>query len=353
MKRYIVLGLIALMIIFGFGMFGLPTKPVLPFIQLPGEAVIRDIPILGSITNTFIATIITYLLIILFALLAKARSRTADEVPSGFYNVVEMMVEGAYGFVEEAAGKWARAFFPFFMTFILLILTANWLELFPGVDSVGLFETYGEVRKHQAELDATLANPDISDHDLHELEDEAEHASMEANEGDYRRGLLLISADKDADAEGNKPDDADWTIVPFVRVAATDLNFTIAMALISVVMTQYYGLKAQGGGYLKKFWQYDGDKIAKNPLGAIDVVVGILEAVAEFAKILSFAFRLLGNIFAGQVLLFVMASLFPPAHLAFTLLEFFVGAIQAMVFAMLTLTFMTQATESHHDDDHH
>ncbi len=350
-KRYIVLGLLLLMIIFGFGLFGLPTKPVLPFIQLPGEAVVRNIPILGSITNTFIATVITYIIVILFALRAGARSRTADEVPTGFYNIVEMIIEGAYGFVESAAGKWARTFFPFFMTFILLILFANWLELVPGVDSIGLFETYGEVRKHQAELDAKIENPDISDDELHHIEDEAEHASMELNEGDLRRGVFLVAAD--ADADGHKPDDADWTIVPFVRVAATDLNFTIAMALISVVMTQYYGLKAQGGGYLKKFWQYDGDNIASNPLGAIDVVVGILEFVAEIAKILSFAFRLLGNIFAGQVLLFVMASLFPPAHLAFTLLEFFVGAIQALVFAMLTLTFMTQATESHHDDDHH
>ena len=85
-------------------------------------------------------------------------------------------------------------------------------------------------------------------------------------------------------------------------------------------------------------------------------LVGLIELVSEFAKILSFGFRLLGNIFAGQVLLFVIGFLAPVALVAVYGLEFFVGAIQAMVFAMLTLTFMSGATVSHHhgdDDEHH
>jgi F-type H+-transporting ATPase subunit a len=108
-----------------------------------------------------------------------------------------------------------------------------------------------------------------------------------------------------------------------------------------------------GGSYLKKFFTLPIDAIAKNPIRALDPAVGILEFVSELSKILSFSFRLLGNIFAGQVLLFVMAFLLPVANVAFFALEFFVGLIQAIVFAMLSLVFMSGATEHHGDEEHH
>ena len=100
---------------------------------------------------------------------------------------------------------------------------------------------------------------------------------------------------------------------------------------------------------------WDGDKIAKNPLAILDPAVGILEFISEIFKIVSFAFRLLGNIFAGQVLLFVIASLIPIANLLFWHLEFAVGILQAAVFALLTLTFMSMATQGHgdHTEEHH
>lgn len=354
-KRYVILICLILMALFGFDVLGLNTGPVLPVIQLPGEAVIPKIPVLGSITNTFIATIITYILIAVLVLSLKARSRTADEVPTGFYNFFEMVIEGAYGFVEGAAGKWAPKFFPFFMTFALLIITANWLELVPGVDSIGRWESMGELEGHRAEADAeaeaAAEGEHLSEEELHHIFDEVEHEAMEANIGDLRRGVALKRAPEDAD--GNKPEDADWTIVPFVRVPATDLNFTLAMAIISVVMTQYYGLRAQGAKYLSKFLAFDADGISKNPLGLMDTIVGIIELMSEVFKIISFAFRLLGNIFAGQILLFVIGMLAPIALVAVYGLEFFVGAIQAVVFGMLTLSFMSAATVSHdHADEH-
>jgi F-type H+-transporting ATPase subunit a len=120
-----------------------------------------------------------------------------------------------------------------------------------------------------------------------------------------------------------------------------------------VAATQYFGFKALGAGYLRKFFNFNADKIAKNPLSALDFVVGILELVSEIAKTLSFAFRLFGNIFAGQVLLFVIGFLLPVALFAIYGLEFFVGTIQAVVFGLLTLTFMAGATQHHGDDEHH
>jgi F-type H+-transporting ATPase subunit a len=347
-KRYLVYLLLLLMIVFGCGLLG-PTQPVLPVIQLPGEIVVTWEELTGQpdflggffgegLTNTFIATIITYIVLIVAVLSLRARSRTADEVPTGFYNVVEMLIEGAFGYVQNMSGRFARSFFPFFMTFILLILTANWLELIPGVDSIGVKEDLTHHRVEVAEAEAEAAGePALTEAQIHAIEEDA------AADGGRFEGPFLVRAE-----EGQ----AGQTIVPFVRVPATDLNFTVALALVSVIFTEYFGLRALGAGYLKKFFNFNPEKIAKNPLGAIDPVVGILELISEISRILSFAFRLFGNIFAGQVLLFVIGFLLPVALVAVYGLEFFVGVIQAAVFGLLTLTFMAAAVTSHHDEEH-
>lgn len=358
-KRYIIYLFVLLLILLGGLMggnilvrftFPASISPVLPIIQLPGE-IVAPWPggkaflggaFGGGLTNTFIATIVTFLIIIAIAVALKPRSRTADEVPTGFYNFFEMIYEMAYGYVQNAAGKWTKAFFPFFLTFILWILIANWLELVPGVDSIGKWEN---LPHHQAEIIAETAEA-RGEHMTHEQVEEIAHTIDEANVGDLRSDPWLLSAVEDEN--GQKPDGADWTIVPYLRAPATDLNFTFALALISVIMTQYYGMKAQGLGYWKKFFYWDGDRISKEPLAIMDTGVGLLEFISEIFKIVSFAFRLFGNIFAGQVLLFVIAALLPVANIGVYFLEFGVGALQALVFALLTLTFMSGATESHH-----
>lgn len=350
-KRYIVYALLVVLVLQSI----IPQiSPVLPVIQLPGEIIFawpsgRDF--LGGMfgagfTNTFLATLLTFALIVTMAVSLRAKSRGADEVPTGFYNFMEMLIEGAYGYVENAAGKWAKTFFPFFMTFIFWIVIANWMELVPGVDSIGKWEDLrhlsAEKAGHAAELEAEAAGHHLTEAELHEIELTAEHDTDAANIGDLRRGIALQKAPTPA------PEDADWALIPYVRAAATDLNFTLAIALISVVMTQYYGMKAQGMKYWSKFFTWDSEAIKKNPLAIMNSGVGILEFVSEVFKIVSFAFRLLGNVFAGQILLFVIGSLVPVANLLFWFLEFGVGALQGVVFALLTLTFMTGATASHH-----
>jgi F0F1-type ATP synthase membrane subunit a len=140
-----------------------------------------------------------------------------------------------------------------------------------------------------------------------------------------------------------------WVVLPFIRVPSTDLNMTLSLAIIAFVMIQYAGFKALGVGYLTKFFAFG--TLFKSPLGGIDAAVGLLELIGDFAKILSFSFRLLGNIFAGSILLFVMSFLVPILPWPFFILEFFVGIIQALVFALLTAIFMNLATISHHHDD--
>ena len=407
-KRYII-------ILFVIGLIVLQLVPILnpvrPFIQLPGEVWpgTKDWPffgtVLGGFTNTFASTLAAWLVVIILAVSLRAGSRTADEVPTGFYNFFEMVIEAAYNFAENIAGPKVKDFFPWFMSFLLIILITNWMGLLPGWDSVGIWEykphfyAEKEIKAIEDELAAAEAegeaafNEYVADlesqfdfeiviedgHLSHDTEEEIlhefEHQFEEENLGDLRvdgplraNGLLVRASANATDIEpeedsqgrtvGYSSEAADWTIVPFFRPGATDLNYTLAFALIAMFMVQFYGFKYLGArSYLSKFFPFIGKgfgaEVAKNPIKAIDPVVGFLELISEISKIISFAFRLLGNLFAGMVLLFVMAFLLPVANMAFFGLEFFVGLIQAAVFGLLMLIFMVSATESHHGDEEH
>lgn len=136
------------------------------------------------------------------------------------------------------------------------------------------------------------------------------------------------------------------THVPLLRSMNADANVTLAFTLISVIATQILGLATVGiFGHLSKYlvapW--------KKPYG-IGTVVGILEFVGEFARLVSFVFRLFGNIFAGEVLLVVITFLVPYIlPIPFLGLEIFVGFIQALVFSLLTVAFIKMAVTAHGD----
>lgn len=133
----------------------------------------------------------------------------------------------------------------------------------------------------------------------------------------------------------------EYLMVPLFRSTSADLNGTLTLALISFIIIQASGFYYLGfRGYIGKFINF------KNPL---NFFTGILEAISEFSKILSFSFRLFGNIFAGEVLIAVMAFLVPVLlPFPFFILEVFVGLIQAIVFAMLTAVFINLAITPHH-----
>lgn len=300
----------------------------LPGILLPAE----PIPI-GPIIlpNTFIATLLADLTLLV---LAFAATRNLQAIPSGLQNFVEWIIEGFYGLTEDIAGDNARRWFPFIMTIFLLVVTANWWELVPGFDSIGVI-AHEEGADHGFELRGgpglyILQNP--VEVEFGHVEEAPQAGEEEAAEHHLVYGPQIV----DGQAYGE--------LLPFFRAAATDLNFTLALALIAVAMTQYYGVKALGAGYFSKFLNLRG--------GAMGLIVGLIETISEFAKIISFAFRLFGNIFAGQVLLFIMAFLVPfLLPIPFYGLELFVGFIQAFVFAILTLVFWTTAVIGH--DEHH
>ena len=141
-------------------------------------------------------------------------------------------------------------------------------------------------------------------------------------------------------------------LAPFLRSAGTDLNLPLALALISVFMTQVFGVRSLGLRYFGKFININFKHGVFN--GIIGIIVGFFELISETAKIISFTFRLFGNIFAGEILLGVLAFLIPYLiSIPFYGLELFVGAIQALVFAALTLVFMTLAVKGHDHEGGH
>ena len=306
----ILLGVIALFAV--SSMLGL--KVPAPHVVLAAEPIfhIGDF----TVTNALLTTWIVMIILIVLAFLATRRypkdlkdAKNADLVPSGLGNFLEMVIEGLYGFAESVAGKWVSKFFPIIMTIFLLIVLSNWVGLLPGVGTIGFFE-------HPEDGHGYVADGVV----------------MTAEEAHGNEGVILV---------------------PFFRPPATDLNFTLALALVAVVLAQYFGFKAQKLGYLKKFFDFSGFKQGAF-MGVIQVFVGLLELVSEFARIISFSFRLFGNIFAGEVLLLVLAFLIPYIiSLPFYGLEAFVGFIQGFVFFMLALVFFTLATQGHGEEEHH
>jgi F-type H+-transporting ATPase subunit a len=362
----------------------LTVPPIIPVIQLPGEKYPGAADAF-RMTNSLMGSVVVWVLLILLAVFVQRTiPKSGDEVPrGGFYNFFELIFEVAYGFIHNIVGeRYFRYIFSFFMTIMLIVLLSNWLELVPGVDSIGFLEArttanaQGEV-EYESGYETTnsggiyVLNPKcpwVSPAEAAAMTDADKTARADAGCATGTMASAAQSAEAAAPVEATVATEVapaagettttasdhevaagdssvPWQVLPFVRAPSTDLNMTASLALIAVIMVQVLGFRALGPSYLTKFFNFK--TLLTSPLGGIDVAVGLLELIGEFAKILSFSFRLLGNIFAGSILLFVMSFLVPFLPWPFFLLEFFVGVIQALVFGLLTAIFMNQATAGH------
>ena len=277
-----------------------------------------------SITNSMLTSLVVSGLLIVFALIVRLSLKETTK-PTGIQNFAEWIVESLHNLVHSVTGdlKKTRLFLPFVGTFLLWILLNNWLGLLPGVGTIQLIKEESEVH---ASAQSTIDTASL------QLVEQA-HAATEVSTDDTASETVSSEATLEEDTEKHT------TAVPILRPGTADLNTTLALAIISVLLTQVFGVKALGLSYFKKFINFS------NP---IMTFVGFLEIISEFAKIISFAFRLFGNIFAGEVLLVVISALIPLiAPMPFYGLELFVGFIQALVFAMLSLVFFNMATQSH------
>lgn len=252
---------------------------------------IGSFPVTNSIVNSWAAVLLFFLLAVLL--------RKIKRIPRGIQNTFEALTEFMLDFMDQVTHDRERStrFLPFVGTLFLFILVSNWMGMLPGV------------------------------------------------------GSLIVRQAIDGQIES----------VPFFRAATSDLNLTLAIGVVAVVVSHIFGVITIGFfKYWNKFVQlgtivraikaFTRESIGQASIGLftalIEFLVGIIELVSEAAKVVSLSLRLFGNVFAGEVLLTVLASLvayFVP--LPFMALELIVGVIQALVFSMLTLVYLTIATE--------
>lgn len=291
---------------------------------------------LGPITNALFTSILLSIFLVVAAFFI---GRNLKEKPSGVQNVVEFVIEILEGFIDSIAPKkWAATFFPILVTIFIYLLFANWLSLFTP-----LFGSFGFVYLSHGEgipadrVTFVTGDPDHLAY-LHHGEEGAEVIEEDIGEHDVEQ-----------------PGEKQVMIVPIFRAPSSDLNLTVGLAIVAVVLTQIFGFQQQGASYLANFIRIDAFKKKGIGMGLIDFVVGLIEGVSELFKLISFSFRLFGNIFAGEVVLIVISSLVSLLLiLVFFGIEIFVGLIQAFVFFILSLVFFTIATSHHgeHEEGH-
>jgi len=248
-----------------------------------------------TVTNSLLTSWIVVGLIVVLAVASRLK---LSRIPRGFQNYLEVVVDQALKLADSVTGSRAMSmkFLPIVFPLFIFILLSNWLGLLPGVGSIGFIEQHGGER----------------------------------------------------------------LFVPLLRGSTADLNTTLALALMAVIATHVFSVVATSfWGYLnrfiglnlilelpkKVFVEREYTALLINP---IKFFVGLIELVGELAKVASLSFRLFGNIFAGEVLLSAMAVIFAYGlPIPFMFLEIIVGVIQALIFAMLTLVFLSVMTTSH------
>lgn len=292
----------------------------LPPISIKAETLF-DIPTpFGALhfSNSMLYTLIVMAAIVLFFALA---TRRMSLVPKGAQNFGEAIVEFLLGVTEGTAGKAVgRRIFPLIATLFIFIIVSNWSGLLPGVGTIGGCEREHTTGSAASSLVVKTAAP------------------------------LPVPSQQEQAASGGLPSPTghecpEGTVfVPFFRAVNADLNTTLAMALIAVIVVQVAGVAAHGfGGYLKEM--------------VTPVALAPIHIMGEISRVISLSFRLFGNIFGGEVLVTVMYVLLGSVFVGFGTviflgLELLFGFIQALLFSILTLVYISIAVAGHGGGDH-
>lgn len=240
-----------------------------------------------QITNSLLVSWVVVLLIVIVGIRVK---RKINIIPGKIQNAFEVVIDKFLEVFDSVTSSREKSlkFFPLIFTFFIFILLNNWLGLLPGVGSVG--------------------------------EVASEHGES--------------------------------TLIPFLRGGTADLNTTLALAIIGVVASHVLGILSVGlFHHFNKFINIKAaieipKKVFKDPtiiiVNPIKIFVGLLEVVGEIAKVASLSFRLFGNVFAGEVLLVSISAILAfGLPIPFMFLEVLVGLIQALIFAILILVYLT------------
>jgi F-type H+-transporting ATPase subunit a len=270
---------------------------------------VGPIPVTNSMLTMFL---VMGGILLVFSLVARGMK----EIPGKGQSIIEVIIEFLLALVEGTAGtkKAARQIFPLVAGLFIFILLANYSGLLPGVGTIGTWHTV-----HETAAQTTAVHQAAS----------------------------ISPAGTSASSNAAATETTKKVLVPFLRSPDADLNMTLALALVTFTIVQIAGIRAHGvRGRIKHMAQ--------------PAFILPIEIVSEFSRIISLSARLFGNVFAGEVLLGVMYAMANAIKIAvipvlfpviFLFLELLFGAIQALVFALLTLIYITLATAGGHEDE--
>jgi len=313
-----------------------------------------------SISNTMIAAWVTVVLVVGIAFAATRKMRI---IPRRLQGLVEVGLEALLNFVEGVAGKKnGRRFFPVIATIFIFVIFNAYLALFPffgpGINvaeqesvHVATAGTVIEVVDYEkVEKDDVICRLDTGEEITAPM---SGHIHFDVAEGD------TVSANASIASIESKP--------PLFRSANTDINMTLALAIMAVFFIEFWALRSRGfrhyiteyinlGELFRGIKLLFKGKVTAAPMmivtGAINAVMGGLEALSHGTRMISFAFRLFGNMTAGEILLLSAAFLIPwVMAVPFYGLELLIGFIQALIFAGLTLVWASMAV-AHASEQH-
>jgi len=333
--------LISILILSIIGIIGSPILggflgSPMAHISIPAEPLLKH-SLFGiwNLTNTIL---VTWIVIIILALVSFYGTRNLKETPGRFQCILESIIEYFLILAEDIGGKKnGRKFLPLILTIFIFIVSSNWIGILPGFGTIGIFEPAKDYIHHKEEsAERAHEKLDLKTIKLHIYEGTGSIAILPLGSGNNEIDALTYKHD------GVPKNKRAGVLIPFLRSANTDINTTLAIAIVAMIMIHWWGLRQLGvRKHLSKFFTFKG--------GVVGFFVGLIEAISEIARVISFTFRLFGNIFAGEVLLMTMAFLIPLVGIIpFLGLELFVGLIQAFIFAILTLVFASTATSDEH-----
>ena len=340
-KPLLILAIVVSLFVVGFLYLKGPLE--IPTLVIEPSGRIGDAENGYPLRSTVVQQWISMLVLIVFAIFA---TRKINVIPGRLQAMAEIIVELLLGLCERAAGASnGRRFFPVIATIFLFILSANWLGLVPGTGTVGRFieaDHVIEEAEHHAEAEGTSADLD----NIKLFVVGAENHSVAVGQSEFEVTAEEWEHGKKEELEGQGL--TAGHLLPYIRPANTDVNTPLAIAIWSFIFVEFWGIRTLGFGYFKKFFNFGRLLRGNIGFGIIDVFVGILEFISELVRMVSFTFRLFGNIFAGEILILMAGFFFPlVAVTGVFVMELFFGMIQAFIFAILTLIFGVLAVTSH------
>ncbi len=384
--RLLVTILLVLVILFVIGLvggaigrgLGLPTISFLdvPMLEIhsffQGDVLFTAGPL--PITNTLIASWITMVVVVLLAFVATRKMRV---IPRRLQSIFEVATETLLNFIESVAGhKNGRRFFPVIATIFIFVIFNAYLALLP-IYGPAIYAEETEaaetpvagtvvelVEAEKVEEGDVIARIDTGTEIVDVVAPMSGHIQLvEVHVGDEVREIQVgdtVSVDEEIASVVTKP--------PLIRSASTDINMTLALAVMAVFFVEFWGLTGKGfRTYISEYINVGElfragrlflkgkitDALMATITGVINAVIGGLEAISHMTRMISFAFRLFGNMTAGEILLLSATFLVPwMMAIPFYGLELLIGFIQALIFGGLTLVFASIAVAHESAEEH-